>query len=39
MSQMLEEASTATCTYQHYEPPSNGMSPSRVSVPTVMMRP
>jgi hypothetical protein len=33
--------STATCTFQHYEPPSIGMSPSRLSVPTVvvMMKP
>ena len=31
-------ASTATCTYQCCEPPCSGMSPSRVSVPTVMMR-
>ena len=30
--------STATCTFQPCEPPSNGMSPSRVSVPTIMMR-
>jgi hypothetical protein len=29
---------TATCTYQRYEPPSSGMSPCRVSVPTIMMR-
>jgi hypothetical protein len=34
-----ENESTAICTYQCCEPHSSGMSPSRVSVPTVMMRP
>ena len=32
-------ASTATCTYPHSEPHSTVMSPNRLSVPSVMMRP
>ena len=31
-------ASTATCTYQPYEPYSNATSPSRLSAPTAVMR-
>ena len=35
----FRRASTTTCTYQYCESPSNGMSPNRGSVSTVMMKP